>query len=232
MRISAPAWVLAAVSAALLSPISGSAFADVPKGAAPAGSGGAAGKPADVKANLSPGGGGGPKILHTIPLDGGGSEEIPASSRLVRDVIAVHPHEDLIICIAGCKPGQDRVVYAQPSDPQAKPAPVPVAETAPAPAADTANAPTAEGDKAEPAKDNDTTKAAKADAAAPAATPEPVAAKASEPAAKPEMVPTSSEAPAAPAPEADAAHQPPPSDVDDVQKRLEFNPGTGKVIEK
>ena len=228
MRTSAPAWVLAAISAALFIPITGSAFADASKGApagAHGGAGGASGKPADAKPNLTPGGGGGPKILHTIPLDGGGSEEIPASSRLVRDVVAVHPHEDLVICIAGCKPGQDRVVYAQPADPQARPAPVPVAETAPAavPSADTANAAGAGSEKSEPAKDQDSTNGAKADSAAPSSAPEP--------AAKPEMVPTSSEAPAAPAPEADAASQPPRSDVDDVQKRLRFDPKTGKVIE-
>ena len=60
------------------------------------------------------------KTLNSIPLDGTGEEDIPASSRLVRDLVAAHPQEDLVICIAGCRPGYDRVIYAQPADPLAK----------------------------------------------------------------------------------------------------------------
>lgn len=61
----------------------------------------------------------------TVPEDGGGAEDFPASSRLVRDVLKARPTEDLIICVAGCRPGNDRVVYAQPSDPR-EPAASPV----------------------------------------------------------------------------------------------------------
>jgi len=35
----------------------------------------------------------------------------------MRDIVTKRPNEDLIICIAGCRPGADRVVYAQPMDP-------------------------------------------------------------------------------------------------------------------
>jgi hypothetical protein len=35
---------------------------------------------------------------------------------LVRRLMAERPNEDLVICIAGCFSGRDRVVYAQPAD--------------------------------------------------------------------------------------------------------------------
>ncbi|MEQ1716847.1 MAG: hypothetical protein ABL907_12810 [Hyphomicrobium sp.] len=77
--------------------------------------------------------------LYTVPEDGAPSDDLPAASRLVRDLTTAHPGEDLVICIAGCRQG-DRVVYAQPAEPIVKkPA---VAEAAPAaPAAAQSNAP-------------------------------------------------------------------------------------------
>lgn len=71
----------------------------------------------------------------TVPEDGVGVDDFPASSRLVRDVIKSRPSEDLIICVAGCRPGNDRVVYAQPSEPKALPA-VAAPERAPQPVAE------------------------------------------------------------------------------------------------
>lgn len=70
----------------------------------------------------------GNKPLHTVPEDGSGSEDMSASSRIVREVVAAHPNEDLVICIAGCRPGIDRVIYAQPADPMAKAAAVAVTQ--------------------------------------------------------------------------------------------------------
>lgn len=66
-----------------------------------------------------------------VPEDGSGADDLPASSRLVRDVLAAHPNEDLVICIAGCRPGFDRVIYAQPADPRPT-KPANVAATPPA----------------------------------------------------------------------------------------------------
>ena len=57
--------------------------------------------------------------LHTVPEDGT-EDDFPASSRLVRDIIAARPNEDLVICVAGCRPGTDRVIFAQPADPMAR----------------------------------------------------------------------------------------------------------------
>ena len=37
---------------------------------------------------------------------------------LVRKLMAARPNEDLIICVAGCFSGRDRVVYAQPTEKQ------------------------------------------------------------------------------------------------------------------
>jgi len=39
-----------------------------------------------------------------------------AENSLVRQLMAARPNEDLVICIAGCVSGRDRVVYAQPAD--------------------------------------------------------------------------------------------------------------------
>jgi hypothetical protein len=127
------------------------------------------------------------KILYTVPEDGMVAEDVPASSRLVRDLIGKHPSEDVIICLAGCRSLHNRVVYAQPAEPvAAKPAakvseggsepPVKPAiansvedkpKMSPATAVKPAAAPEmpkAETAKSEPAK----AEPAKADAAAPA----------------------------------------------------------------
>lgn len=56
-----------------------------------------------------------PKKLNTVPDDGLGPDLAKGTdSRLVRQLLAARPNEDLIICIAGCFSGRDRVVYAQP----------------------------------------------------------------------------------------------------------------------
>lgn len=57
--------------------------------------------------------------LSTGPEDGA-VDDFPASSRLVRDLISARPNEDLVICVAGCRPGADRVIFAQPADPMAR----------------------------------------------------------------------------------------------------------------
>lgn len=59
------------------------------------------------------------KVLYTVPEDGMVAEDVPASSRLVRDLIGKHPSEDVIICLAGCRSLHNRVVYAQPAEPVA-----------------------------------------------------------------------------------------------------------------
>jgi len=53
--------------------------------------------------------------LNTVPEDGLGPENAAGpNSRLVRQLTAARPNEDLVICVAGCFSGRDRVVYAQP----------------------------------------------------------------------------------------------------------------------
>jgi hypothetical protein len=55
------------------------------------------------------------KNLNTVPDDGLGPDVAKGpNSRLVRQLLAARPNEDLIICIAGCFSGHDRIVYAQP----------------------------------------------------------------------------------------------------------------------
>jgi hypothetical protein len=56
------------------------------------------------------------KNLNSVPIDGFESPNGIESSRLVRQLTAARPNEDLVICIAGCFSGRDRVVYAQPID--------------------------------------------------------------------------------------------------------------------
>jgi hypothetical protein len=57
------------------------------------------------------------KNLNTVPIDGLGPQVAKgADSRLVRQLMAARPNEDLVICVAGCFSGRDRVVYAQPID--------------------------------------------------------------------------------------------------------------------
>ena len=156
MRRSKLTWVTAALAALLAVPAHGGTIAD--EGNAPAAdsppssetkssakAANEAKAPAEVTPQASESGAsssetvnematGGEKVLHTIPEDGGADDLFPASSRLVRDLVAVRPKEDLIICIAGCVQGVDRVVYSQPSDPHRKPAVVPVTEAQPQPA--------------------------------------------------------------------------------------------------
>lgn len=54
--------------------------------------------------------------LNSVPIDGLEDANGIESSRLVRQLTAARPNEDLVICIAGCFSGRDRVVYAQPID--------------------------------------------------------------------------------------------------------------------
>jgi hypothetical protein len=60
------------------------------------------------------------KNLNSVPLDGLEDANGIESSRLVRQLTAARPNEDLVICIAGCFSGRDRVVYAQPIDQSAQ----------------------------------------------------------------------------------------------------------------
>jgi hypothetical protein len=55
--------------------------------------------------------------LNTVPVDEFSSRNIAGpDSGLVRRLMAARPNEDLVICVAGCFSGRDRVVYAQPTD--------------------------------------------------------------------------------------------------------------------
>jgi hypothetical protein len=57
----------------------------------------------------------GTRNLNTVPEDGLGVEStMSPNNGLVRRLMAARPNEDLIICVAGCFSGRDRVVYAQP----------------------------------------------------------------------------------------------------------------------
>lgn len=57
------------------------------------------------------------KVLHSIPID-----NMPLANakgpdnQLIRDLVAARSSEDIIICVAGCFSGRDRVVYAQPME--------------------------------------------------------------------------------------------------------------------
>jgi hypothetical protein len=75
----------------------------------------------------------GGKQLYTIPEDGMGDDAwMSAATRIVRELTARRPKEDLVICIGGCLEKQDRVVYAQAAE---SPAAAPVsAASDPAPA--------------------------------------------------------------------------------------------------
>lgn len=54
--------------------------------------------------------------LNSIPEDGDSIRRVVVpDSPLVKRILASRPDEDLVICIAGCYAGQDRVVYAQPA---------------------------------------------------------------------------------------------------------------------
>ena len=82
------------------------------------------------------------KRLHTVPEDGiGDTHWLSGATNFVRTVMEQRPKEDLVICVAGCVPKQDRVVYAQPAEPTSRQRPGVVSDAAPAtqpsPAADT-----------------------------------------------------------------------------------------------
>jgi hypothetical protein len=67
--------------------------------------------PAGVTADAKPAA----KNLNTVPDDGLAPDAAKGpNNRLVSQLLAARPNEDLIICIAGCFSGRDRVVYAQP----------------------------------------------------------------------------------------------------------------------
>jgi hypothetical protein len=56
------------------------------------------------------------KNLYSVPEDGASVRSVRApDSPLVKRILASRPDEDLVICIAGCYSGRDRVVYAQPA---------------------------------------------------------------------------------------------------------------------
>ncbi len=55
------------------------------------------------------------KNLNTVPEDGESIRRVQAPENpLVKKILTSRPNEDLVICVAGCYAGQDRVVYAQP----------------------------------------------------------------------------------------------------------------------
>lgn len=75
------------------------------------------------------------KQLHTIPEDGETTGAFDFVPKWLRALLDSRPNEDLIVCIAGCSPNRDRVVYARLKE---KPDPTPQAAAptaAPAPAA-------------------------------------------------------------------------------------------------
>lgn len=54
--------------------------------------------------------------LNTVPEDGAMARSVQMQdSPWVKRVLVARPNEDLVICIAGCYSGRDRVVYAQPT---------------------------------------------------------------------------------------------------------------------
>lgn len=56
------------------------------------------------------------KNLYSVPEDGPSIRSVKTpDSPLVKQILASRPDEDLVICIAGCYSGRDRVVYAQPA---------------------------------------------------------------------------------------------------------------------
>lgn len=72
----------------------------------------------------------GKKTLHTIPEDGIGNAGGMRPNKMVRDLMAAHPGEEVIICVAGCFDNRDRVVYARPIEVWPSPE-VPAAALAP-----------------------------------------------------------------------------------------------------
>lgn len=79
------------------------------------------------------------KHLLTVPEDGMGDKEwLSGANRIVREIMAKRPDEDLVICVAGCV-APDRVVYAQPAEKKEEKAEAAAATDA-APASETAKA--------------------------------------------------------------------------------------------
>ena len=107
MRVSGRLVVSAAISWSLI-PI---ANADAPQ---------PSDKQSEITDTAAPGSASGEaaqKLLHTVPEDGmGDTKWLSGATRIVREITLKRSKEDLIICIAGCVPKQDRVVYAQPTE--------------------------------------------------------------------------------------------------------------------
>ena len=154
------------------------------------------------------------KRLFTVPEDGmGDTHWLSGATRAVREIMLKRPNEDLVICVAGCIAKQDRVVYAQPSEPEtirtnndltsdgspSVPAapPAPAASAAPQPAEPVAKA-------SEPAE---TPAAAKAEAPMPPAA-EPPASQADAAPTQPDAAPANSEVTPPEASKAEAAPEP------------------------
>ncbi|MFT3729999.1 MAG: hypothetical protein QM780_01050 [Hyphomicrobium sp.] len=54
--------------------------------------------------------------LNSVPEDESSTKSgMSADNPLVKQIMAARPGEDLVICVAGCYTGRNRVVYAQPS---------------------------------------------------------------------------------------------------------------------
>jgi hypothetical protein len=54
--------------------------------------------------------------LNSVPEDGISLSSTPGGdSPLVKQILASRPNEDVVICVAGCYAGTNRVIYAQPS---------------------------------------------------------------------------------------------------------------------
>ena len=149
------------------------------------------------------------KPLHTVPEDGMVTPNpMAATTKAVRDMLMARSKEDLVICIAGCNPWFEHVVYAQPSElppPPPAPAAKPMAETG-APAAEQKDQ---AGEQSKPQAD-----AAPADAPLPQLVPSMAVPNASDGApagTPPDAAPAADEAPAAdaaPAPEANPEENP------------------------
>ena len=151
------------------------------------------------------------KSLHTVPEDGMVTPDpMAATTKAVRDLLMSRSKEDLVICVAGCSPSLDRVVYAQPSElPPLAPAPVakPIAATD-APAAGQKDA------DAEPSKPQ--ADAAPADAVLPQLVPSMAVPKASDEAPADNPPDAAPGAEAGPAADAAPAPQSNPEEIPDT----------------
>ncbi|MGL4397716.1 MAG: hypothetical protein ACRCS9_14340, partial [Hyphomicrobium sp.] len=115
--------LLAVSSAVALWPLANAALAGAPMAAPPPTPGASAGVPAPAAASTAAPGESaiqnkGPAVIRRELMDGDDEFGIPASSHQVRAMLTSRPKEDLIICIAGCRPGDDRVVFARTADPE------------------------------------------------------------------------------------------------------------------